>query len=89
MKNVTMFMMDSCPYCKKALRWMDALFEEDAKYKAVPLEIIDETKNPDIADKYDYHYVPTFYVNGEKLHEGAASADIIKRVFNEARKQEQ
>jgi len=34
--------------------------------------------------KYDYHYVPTYYVDGKKLHEGAASLKKIKRVFDAA-----
>lgn len=53
MKKITMFMMESCPYCKKALRWMDDLFTENAAYKAIEIEMIDERVYPDIAEKYD------------------------------------
>lgn len=31
--------------------------------------MIEETQHPDIADQYDYYYVPTFYVDGVKVHE--------------------
>jgi hypothetical protein len=27
-------------------------------------------KHPDIADQYDYYYVPTYYLDGIKFHEG-------------------
>jgi len=79
-----MFMLPTCPYCKQALRYMDALYAEDAKYKGVNIEIIDENLHPDIADKYDYYYVPTYYVDGKKLHEGAADLEKVRRVFDAA-----
>ena len=84
MKKITMFTMASCPYCKKALQWMDELFAADAEYKTLEIEKIDEVDYPDIAAKYDYYYVPTYYVGDEKLHEGAASLEKIKDVFDAA-----
>lgn len=84
MKKITMFMMESCPYCKQALRWMDELFKESAEYRALEIEKIDELIYPDIAEQYDYYYVPTFYVGDEKLHEGAASLKKIRGVFDAA-----
>ena len=84
MKNITMFLIASCPYCKAAFDCMDQLFDENSKYKSLVIERIDENIHPDIAGKYDYYYVPAFYVEGEKLHEGAASLEIIRRVFDAA-----
>ena len=60
------------------------MFDEDPLYKSLAIEKIDENVRPDIAEKYDYYYIPTFYVDGEKLHEGAASLEIVKRVFDAA-----
>jgi len=79
-----MFLIDSCPYCKAASGWMDQLCDEDSCYKSLVVERIDENIHPEIAGKYDYYYVPAFYVDGEKLHEGAASLEKIKRVFDAA-----
>ena len=84
MKKITMFTMASCPYCRKALRWMDELLARNAGYKALEIEIIDEVVHPDIAERYDYYYVPTYYVGDQKVHEGAASLKKIKRVFDAA-----
>lgn len=84
MKKITMFTMESCPYCKGALRMMDSLFEENPKYLSLEIEKIDENLHPDIARKYDYYFVPTFYVGDKKLHEGAASIKKIRRVFDAA-----
>lgn len=53
MKPVKLFYQERCPFCKKALRYIEEL---KAEY-------------PDIADQYDYYYVPTFYVDGVKVHE--------------------
>jgi len=84
MKRITMFMMRSCPYCRQALRWMDELLEENAEYRAIEIEKIDEQVYPDVARKYNYYFVPTFYVGDEKLHEGVASRKKIQRVFDAA-----
>ena len=84
MKKVMMFMMPSCPYCKNARRWMDEVFYEHPEYKAVELEIIDEIKESKFADRYDYYFVPTYYVGGVKVHEGVPQKDTILRVFQSA-----
>ena len=86
MKKITMFIIKSCPYCKAALGWMDELKEKNPEYKDLKIEIIDENENPEIADKYDYHYVPTYYVDGKKVHEGAANLRKINKVFKAALK---
>jgi len=86
MKKITMFVLKNCPYCHEALRFMDQLYETDGRYRQIPLETIDEKKHPEIADKYDYYYVPTFYVGEKKMHEGAASLQAVKHVFDEALK---
>jgi thioredoxin 1 len=84
MKPILMFILAACPYCKQALSWMEELKNENDKYSNIEVEIIDEGLQPEIANKYDYYYVPTYYVNGVKVHEGAASKDIIRSVFEKA-----
>ena len=84
MLKITMFTMESCPYCKQALRWMDELLASNCAYSALEIEKIDELVHPEIANGYDYYYVPTYYVGSEKLHEGAASPERIKLVLDAA-----
>jgi len=84
MKKITMFTMASCPYCREALRFMDELYKSDERYRSIPLEMIDEVVHPEIANRYDYYYVPTYYVGDKKKHEGAATLKAVKRVFDEA-----
>lgn len=84
MKSILMFTMASCPYCKRAAHYMEELMKETPKYKEIPIKIIDENLEPDLADTYDYYYVPTYYVDDKKVHEGAASKEDVKKVFEMA-----
>ena len=79
-----MFLIETCPHCKKALSIMEKICEERPEYKAVSIQKIDELKDPDYAAKFDYHYVPTFFVNGMKLHEGVPTKEAIEKVYEEA-----
>ncbi len=79
-----MFTMASCPYCRIAHRWMDSVLEENPEYKKIELEIIDEVQKPHIAGKYDYWFVPTYYIDNKKVHEGAVTKKIIQNVFEQA-----
>jgi hypothetical protein len=63
---------------------MEELKKENPKYEDVEIKIIDEEREPDIAKKYDYYYVPTYYIGSTKVHEGAASKEIINKVFEKA-----
>ena len=63
---------------------MDILFTENPEYMSLEIEKIDEVEHPEIANKYDYYFVPAFYVGEEKLHEGAATLKKIRRVFETA-----
>jgi thiol-disulfide isomerase/thioredoxin len=84
MKDVLMFMTSWCPYCKKASQMIDELRSENQAYKDVTIIMIDEDKERKYADTFDYYRVPTFYVDGEKIHEGAADMNCIRKVFDKA-----
>ncbi len=84
MKKITMFILEDCPYCREARRLIGELYERDERYRSVSIEMIDENLHPEIAEKYDYYFVPTFYVGDEKAHEGAATLEDIARVFDKA-----
>lgn len=84
MKKVILFHFQSCPYCRDARNWIDELMREDPALAQVEVERIDENLCPDIARQYDYWYVPTFYVNGVKAHEGACDKKTVARVLHSA-----
>ncbi len=84
MKPIVMFITSWCPYCKQALYFMEELKKENRKYEDIEVKIIDEEKEPNIAKKYDYYYVPTYYIESTKVHEGATSKEIIRKIFEKA-----
>jgi glutaredoxin len=84
MKDVTMFMTSWCPHCKRAFSLIDQVRAENDAYKDVEIITVDEEKEKKYADQFDYYLVPTFYVDGVKVHEGAADADCIRKVFKKA-----
>jgi len=86
MKPVIMFVTEWCPYCKKALTWMENIKKQNPEYNGIEVKIIDEELQPDIAKQYTYYYVPTYYIDGVKVHEGVASKDIISDIFEKALK---
>ena len=55
---------------------------ENPEFSEITINRIDERKNPEIADRYDYYYVPTFYLGDEKLHEGDISKKELKDIFS-------
>lgn len=79
-----MFTMESCPYCANARLYMEELLDKNPKYKELDIEIIDEVEHPDIANQYDYYLVPTYYLEGEKFHEGIPSREMISDLFKKA-----
>jgi glutaredoxin len=84
MNEVKMFMFEGCPHCKRAREMMAEIFAEHPEYAKVPLLVIDERKNPEIAKEYDYYYVPTFYVGNVKMMEGVPAKEAIEKVFAKA-----
>ena len=84
MKKVLMFHFVGCPYCRAAENWLREVVTEHPELGSVPVEKIDENRHPEIADRYDYWYVPTFYIDGKKAHEGACSREIVEHVLREA-----
>ena len=88
MKEITMFYLESCPYCKKAAKAIEELQAENERYRAIPIRRIEESQDPETAEKYDYWSVPSMFVSGEKLYEATMWQDYeeirdnIKRVFD-------
>ncbi|MDY5931549.1 MAG: glutaredoxin domain-containing protein [Candidatus Ornithospirochaeta sp.] len=84
MKKITMFHFAGCPYCRKAERFISELEKENPLYKEIEIERIDEKLNPEIAEEYDYWYVPTFYIAGKKESEGDITKDGMRKVLDKA-----
>ena len=79
MQTIKVFYLENCPYCRNARRAVEELTAEKEAYAQIPLEWIEESRQPQIAQTYDYYYVPTLFVNGEKLYE-ASPADSFPAI---------
>ena len=60
------------------------LTAEYPELQSVEIERIDEIRHPEIANRFDYWYVPTFYVDGRKAHEGACTKKGVEAVLRSA-----
>ena len=68
-----LFILENCPHCRNARRWINQ----------IEIELIDEQINSELADQYDYYYVPALFDGNTKLHEGVASKDGLKKIFDQ------
>ena len=84
MKKVMLFHMQGCPYCVDARRFIDQVCAQTPALRAVEIEMIDERLHPVIAWRHDYWYVPTFYVDGQKVHEGACTKEKVEQILKMA-----
>ena len=69
MKSLTMFYLDDCGYCAKARRALEELYAEKPEYREIPIHMIEESMEPELADQYDYYAVPSFFDGKKKLFE--------------------
>ena len=69
MKDVLLFYRDDCGYCDRAHRALAELMEANPAYREIPLTMVEETREPELADRYDYYAVPAVYVDGKKKFE--------------------
>lgn len=81
-----MFVTSWCPHCQNAKKWIQELTLENPDFQKINLEMIDEEKESSKVEalNLDYYYVPTFFLETEKLHEGVPTKEIIKKVLEKA-----
>ena len=84
MKNVKLFYLKQCPFCKKAIRYIEELKAQYTELACVDIEMIEESEQADVADKFDYYYVPTFYVDDVKEHEGGIYPEEVEKILRKA-----
>jgi len=84
MAKLTLFHLERCPYCIEARKYLAELQGEDARYRDIVIELIDERKNPTVANAHDYYLVPTFYLGTTKLFEGIMTKADVQAVLDAA-----
>lgn len=84
MKSILIFYQEQCPFCRKAFRYIEELKAECPAYGSIDIRTVEETQEPQLADRYDYYYVPTFYMDGIKVHEGGILKEEVEKLLKKA-----
>ncbi|MBQ5903759.1 MAG: thioredoxin family protein [Alistipes sp.] len=84
MKRIQLFYLKNCPFCKKALRYIEEAKAAHPELQSLQIELIEESEEPALADQYDYYYVPTFYIDGVKVHEGGIYPEEVEPLLRKA-----
>lgn len=71
MREIEIFYLTGCPYCRNARRAVEELLEEEPAYRALSLRWIEENEEPALADSRDYYRVPSLFYREDKLYECA------------------
>ena len=78
----TVFVLRFCPYCKRAKKIIEELLQLE-KYQHIQIKYVDEKKEKDFANQFDYYLVPSFYHDQQKLHEGAVTKEQVIAIFDQ------
>ena len=81
MKKVKLFYLQHCPFCKKAFRYIEEAKARHPELADLEIELIEESEQAEVANSYDYYYVPTFYVDEQKVHEGGIFAEEVEQIL--------
>lgn len=82
MRELLLFHLQNCPYCIKARHYMAELNAENPRYAAIPVKLVEENENPNLAYSYDYFYVPCFFIDGKKAAEGVIDKAGVQAVYD-------
>ena len=69
MKQIELFYLPNCPYCKNAKKAIEELQAEAPAFREIEILWIDESREPVKAESRDYWYVPTIFYGEKKLYE--------------------
>jgi glutaredoxin len=78
---IEFYFLANCPHCQKAFKLIKSFQESNPIYKNVKFELIEEEIDSQRANSKDYYYVPTFFYQGVKLHEGTVNESDIEKVL--------
>ena len=84
MKRIQLFYLKNCPFCKKAFRYIEEAKAAHPELQSLQIELVEESEELALADQYDYYYVPTFYIDGVKVHEGGIYPEEVEPLLRKA-----
>jgi HD-GYP domain-containing protein (c-di-GMP phosphodiesterase class II) len=58
----------------------------DSTIADIMIQMIEESEQAELANQYDYYYVPSYFYNEEKLHEGAITEEELLNILKSIQK---
>ena len=89
-KELKMFFLPGCPYCRMADDVISGLISENPEFKNVSIKKVNEISNSALAARYDYWRTPSFFLGADKLYEASPGdneqymKETLKDVFSRA-----
>lgn len=84
MSQVTMYHFEGCPACGHAKQWIKELRQEKPELQGALVELVDVYKTSNFRPPAPFQYVPTFFVDGKKVLEGAVSKEQVEAIMRAA-----
>ncbi|MBS6063141.1 thioredoxin family protein [Criibacterium bergeronii] len=84
MKKIQLFTADWCPHCSHAKAWIKELQQQNPEYAKLDIQTIDVDHQKEKLEGLHFEYIPTFYIDGEKVVEGATQKEQVKSVLDKA-----
>jgi len=81
MKEITYFYLEGCPYCQQADKLINELIAENPEFSDIRFNKIEESLNRELADSYDYFFVPCLWFGKEKLFEGIPTKEALREAL--------
>lgn len=84
MANITLYHFEGCPACGRAKEWIKELRQEKPELQKAQIEMVDVYKTSNFRPPAPFQYVPTFFVDGRKVLEGAVTKEQIEQIMQSA-----
>lgn len=84
MSTITLYHFEGCPACGHAKEWIKELKAEKPELAQAHVDLVDVHKTPDFKAPAPFNYVPTFFMDGKKLLEGAVTKEKIEQMLRSA-----
>ena len=84
MSTITLYHFEGCPACGHAKEWIKELKAEKPELAQAHVDLVDVHKTPEFKAPAPFNYVPTFFMDGKKLLEGAVTKEKIEQMLRAA-----
>lgn len=81
MSTITLYHFEGCPACGHAKEWIKELKAEKPELQNAQVNQVDVYKTPNFRAPAPFTYVPTFFVNGKKVLEGAVTKEKVEEIL--------